>query len=676
MRRSRVVANRSTAALSRRGVVPVLLVVAAGSVGVPAVAQARGHGHGHHGGHGSGRPGVPGHGGQPASDALVVASGQTYVVPQTETLGSLTVQSGGTLVAPEGKSLSLTVDGVETGSVLTATGGTDTTIAPGTYRGTVVLTVADANPVPWQALVFPLRQALYVGADGVDAGRSVLAGVSGPAPTADGAHDIAIRSTGEAFNGVYVKDHSYTLTRPQIALNGNGRSDFVGYGFAITATGSSTRLVVDGANVANQGAVRTGVVADGGANVIVKNSRISTRDGALPADYQPTVDLTSMESAPWMLGISGNVRTTNLLGTDTKASYINSTLSSTGWGVLSTDSGQDGQLTAIDSDVAIDGPDGYGSYAIGNATERFLGTRFDVASYGTINRGGAVFYGDSTKAAVAQLNTQLDLGLSQQELDALPVRPTVIDSRRFGVMWHGAGSVDVSGATQLRTRETTFLDKGQQVTITVDGSQGARVTPANGTLLQVMEDDDPGPQMVDGTLLNTGVYHEPTTPPAKRADFDVTSAQPDDATATFSHTTLKGDFFNAMRGGGDGGSGPGTVAKGKNLDLTFDDTSITGAITASTSRHAQDTITAADYRQLGEVTNTPGPVVNNGVLVTLTAGARWTPTATSYLSRLSVGADASVTARLGHHVAMTVDGMATPIVPGQTYTGAITVTVS
>lgn len=161
-----------------------------------------------------------------------------------------------------------------------------------------------------------------------------------------------------------------------------------------------------------------------------------------------------MQDAPWMLSISGNNRATNLLGAYTKASYVSSSISSEGWGVLSSDVGHDGQLTAIASRVANTGGDGYGSYAIGNVTERFLGTTFDVATYATINRGGAVSYGDSTREAVAALNTSLDLRLTPAKLASIPVRATVVDSQRFGVMWHGAGTVDVSGGTQFLTRRS------------------------------------------------------------------------------------------------------------------------------------------------------------------------------------------------------------------------------
>ena len=81
----------------------------------------------------------------------------------------------------------------------------------------------------------------------------------------------------------------------------------------------------------------------------------------LPPGYQSTVDLATMQDAPWMLSIKGNARTTNLLGDGTKASYINSQLSSQGWGVMSTDTGQNTVLTSIDSSIDTGTAQGYGS---------------------------------------------------------------------------------------------------------------------------------------------------------------------------------------------------------------------------------------------------------------------------------------------------------------------------
>ena len=600
-----------------------------------------------------------------AADEITVAGGQTYVVTTTTRVRAVTIAEGGSITAPSGYRLTMTVNGVDTGELLTATGGADTAIAPGRYRGDIVLTVAAANDISFAGvsatLTFPFRQALFADAGGVVAAKSVLAGVVGGQLGSTSARGIRIASTGEAYNGVYVSNGSFTLDRPSIALTGNGRCDFVGYGAALVADGTAAKLVVDGANISNKGAVRTAVIANDGSNVVIKNSVIQTRNGVLPSDYVPTVDTTYMESAPWMLGISGNVRATNLLGTESRATYIDSSIASEGWGVLSSDNGQNCVLTAINSRVAITGQDGYGSYAIGNATERFLGCEFDVGTYATINRGGAVHYGDSTRALVSQLNTDLDLGLSAAELAALTPRRTVVDSRRFGFMWHGAGSLDIDGGTIVNSAETTFLDKGQQVSITVDGSKGAKLNPRNGILVQVMENDDPGPVMVNGKVVNEGVYTEPTGTPAKDSTFDVTAIHDTDAVATFTDIALRGDFYNAMRGN-------------LNLVLNFTGAKVEGVISATASKHHVSTITSAEYLQLGEVTNTAQAVINNGVIVALN-GTQWTVTGTSYLSKLTLAKDATVTAPAGHTVSMTVDGAATAIAPGAVYSGAIVLAV-
>jgi hypothetical protein len=599
---------------------------------------------------------------------ITVASGETYVVTATTRTNQVIIATGGILTAPSGYSLTMTVNGVETGQALTATGAAGTAFLPGTYTGDIVLTVAKANDITWAGvsatLIFPFRQALYVDAAGISNAYSVLAAATGGRTSTNTAQNIAVASTGEVFDGVYVTDGDFTLKNSRIQLEGNGRCDFDGYGAAIVGTGSATRLVVDGVDVRNRGAVRTAVIANNTANVIVKNSRLHTGNGVLPSDYVPTVDTTYMESAPWMLGIAGNVRATNVLGTSTQATYINSAVSSEGWGVLSSDNGSDCKLTAINCDIAITGDaGGYGSYAIGNATERFLGCSYDVGTYACINRGGAVSYGDSTPKAVAALNEELSLGLTQAELNALQPRPTRIRSRRFGFMWHGAGSLAIGGGTTVDTEETTFLDKGQQVTVTVDGSEGARLNPGNGILFQLMENDDPGPVMVNGKVVNQGVYTEPTTTATKDSTFDVSTAHTTDAVATFTAIGLRGDFYNGMRGD-------------LNLALTFDNSHVEGVISATTTKHHVSSIDSTQFLQLGEVTNTTGAVVNNGVIVDLAGGSSWTVTGTSYLSKLTIDATSSVVARPGSTVTLTVDGTAKTITPGTTYTGAITLTLA
>jgi hypothetical protein len=115
-------------------------------------------------------------------------------------------------------------------------------------------------------------------------------------------------------------------------------------------------------------------------------------------------------------------------------------------------------------------------------------------------------------------------------------------------------------------------------------------------------------------------------------------------------------------------------ALGMNLVLTLDHSSITGLITASRARHAKPVITSLDYKLLGEVTNKPGPSVNNGLLLTLNAST-WTVTGTSYLTGLTLGEGARIKAPAGNKFSMTVNGVPTPIQPGS-YKGNIVISVT
>jgi len=219
------------------------------------------------------------------TDAVTIKAGEIWKVPETTRLKSLTIEDGANIIAPEGFSLTMTVNGVETGQKLVDLKAADgaTYILPGTYKGNIVLTVAEANPTK----SFKIRQALYLDSTGIVEQKSVLAAVTGEIQDPFNIKGIKISSTGECFNGIWVAGGSYSFNNIKINLTGDGRSDFEGYGAAIMATGSDTRVVVDKSKVQNKGIVRTGVIADGGSNVIVKNSIIKTRDGEKPPYVLP-----------------------------------------------------------------------------------------------------------------------------------------------------------------------------------------------------------------------------------------------------------------------------------------------------------------------------------------------------------------------------------------------------
>ncbi len=195
------------------------------------------------------------------------------------------------------------------------------------------------------------------------------------------------------------------------------------------------------------------------------------------------------------------------------------------------------------------------------------------------------------------------------------------------------------------------------------------MNPANGIILQVMDNDDPGPV----NSMNTGVYQEPQGAPSVVSGFSTTSTS-SAAKANFSQISLTGDFYN--------GAGWGASRGAQNLALAFENSSITGVITSSEARHydvkTQSHVTSIDaslWYDIGEVKNTPSAAINNGVVVTLNAHSTWTVAGTSYLTKLSLDATSRVVAAPGKSLSLTFNGASTNITPGQSYTGALVLTV-
>jgi hypothetical protein len=621
-----------------------------------------------------------------------IADGATVTYPF-----GVIIAPGGTFTTGPDYLVSMTLYGVETGQALTTWAGFDTSFVPGPYTGKVVvssrlpglISYAPPGPPDPSFTGFKARQALYIGAGGLpDLTRSVTSAITGGtwAATSTSAKSIKIKSTGEVFNGVFAAAGTYTITGLNLDFTGNGRNDFSGYGAAVLASGANTTLVLDKANIKTQGVVRTGAVADEGANLIVKNSSITVEEGVLPAEYEPSANPPQMRAVPWVLGLSGNARATNLCGTNTKAAYINSTIKAEGWGVLSTDDCQNPQLTVINSHAEITGEDGYGTYAIGNATERFLGATFVVPTYITVARGGNVYVGDSTKALVAQLNTDLNLGLTAKELRSLAAKKSVLVSDRFGFMFHGGGNiVQINGGTVFNTGEALFLDKGQQANITVDGAQGAKLAAKNGVIFQLIDDDDPGAQGPNMLFSKAFVEDNSVHPALDDATQDPTVAGPNDAVVTFKNIAMNGNLWNGSRGGVKQGPFGPPSSISRNLVLTLDNAKLNGMASASWSQHVQTTIqppyfyayaNADDYKMLGEVTNAAEAAVNNGVIVSMVNGSKWTINSTCFLTSLTVQAGSSIVALPGYTVKLYDDGVLTPIVAGTLYNGNLELRVT
>jgi hypothetical protein len=545
-----------------------------------------------------------------------LTSGATWTVNQITTVKGLTIPKGAHIVPAAGQSLTMTVDGVET------------PMAPGTYAGTVVLTptvevlVKSASVAP-----HPFRAALYIEDGKIVAGKSVRAALVGGTASDASADRVSITSLGEDFNGIIVTGNShYEINNAQISLTGNGGDDTDGFGDGILSSGHAD-VTVNDARIFTKGAIRAALFIAGDSTMHVNRAHIEVFPGTLPPDYQFNIgDGRVMMEVPWMLGLSGNVRATNVTEHGT-VYYSHSHIKAHGWGALSTDGVQKVRMYVDNSLIETEGA-GYGAYALGDAIDTFSKTTFNVDDYGLIVGGsGSGVFTDGTK----------------------------VNSRRFGIMLHqgGGGSITINKGSRFHTGSTLIEVKGRGTSINVDH---AKLRADNGILLQTMDNDDPfmKAMMAKGSV-------------APGASLDSGSAAPkpkSDVTATFSNVRLDGDLVHAMTD-----LGELTVTLGSHAVL---EGAITTAVTAPFG--GQDP-TRETYLQIGQVLNTFGPASGpHGLTVVLRSGSEWAVRSTSYLSTLRLAAGAALRATRGNGIALIVDGVQMPIKPG-TYRGQIVLKV-
>lgn len=393
----------------------------------------------------------------------------------------------------------------------------------------------------------------------------------------------------------------------------------------------------------------------------------------------------AMACVPWQLGLKGNCRATNAV---TRASvlYENSVIRAEGWGVLSTD-GVDApekygdytvNLTARDCLVEITGESGYGSYSIGACKNVFDRCKMNIPDYALI--------------------------VANEYASGEFINGTTANSGRFGVMRHqNQGDVLKVKDSTLNTGMATFLIKGCYPVIEVENSV---LNSGNKVILQLMDSDDPGmgAYMAEiataatekiGSHDNASSNFEPVVMFGKKIERCCT-----DARASFRNMEITGDTYNSttnasavgmvmpepedgapggppgappeMQGepGEPGGPGgfvppPPSTESPINLILDFDNTVITGVLSSSESKHSVSVIRRENLIELGQVTNTVKPAVNNGLIVTLGNGTMWNVIGECFLTALTLDDSSGISGAV-----MYVDGVRTDIVPGS-YRGTI-----
>lgn len=562
---------------------------------------------------------------------ISVAKGTVLVVRHTTRLSRLVVAKGGKIIAPEGHSLTLTVN------------GTGTEIAPGHYTGHLVLTVTRNIVVHYMKLrPEHFRAAIYVRDGKRVPSKSVAAEVTGGKVTNNAATDIAITSHQQKFNGIIVTGKShYSIINPRITLIGNSTNDFDGFGAGILATGHA-KVLVKLAKIFSKGVVRPALVVGGHAIVTIKDSTIEVRNGVLPASYKFTIQPGKMWEVPYGLGISGNVRATVIVGHGT-VYYDNDHITAQAWGALSTD-GEGPTWMYVNNSKIRTVDSGYGAYANGLAHDYFSHCVFNVATYGLIIGGpGSGTFTDGT----------------------------VVNSGKYGVMMHqgtGGGTLTIEKGSVFNTKLTAIEVKGRGTNIVVDD---ARLHPGNGVILQTMDNDDPIMRAMAEKMARKSNAKErrtgmmpglatmiPGSPASALRGFD------GNVRATFNDVTLHGNIYHAMTNLG-------------NLTVHLRDATITGAISTSiASPCSGKEPTRKTYYMVGCVKNALAPAHGgHGLSVILGKRSEWIVSRTSYLNKLVISNGAAVTAMHGRSVTLVIDGRKQSIGPGH-YAGNLVLKVT
>jgi len=471
---------------------------------------------------------------------------------------------------------------------------------------------------PWKAAVY-VENGKYV------AEKSVAAVVAGGTVTNTSAKDVKLTSNEGNFNGIVVtgdSKSSYSITNPVISLNGNGGDDSTGQGMGILVSGKAD-VTVENAKIVNTGNNRSAVLVRGHGTVHVNNSSIETNNGIVPKGTSTAIGTGIMGVGPWLLGIQGKVRSTNVIESGT-AYYNNTHIKSQAWGALSTDGPVHVRLYATKCLIDVL-ESGYGAYSIGDSLVSFSDCKLNIPDYAMIvcDYASGIF-----------------------------TDGTVVNSRRIGVMMHdgsGGGQLTIDKGTVFNTKSTVIQIKGRRgANILVDN---AKLNSESGVILQTMANDDPNMSDFNRTGGGRGFSR--------------------DVQATFSNMSLNGDIINGF-------------TKSGNVIVTFRNATITGAITTSTVNHvlsAKGEMVGKDtpelYYLIGQVNNTycAKPEDPYGISVLLDQDSKWVVNKTCYLTALNVTQGASITAPEGYSVTMTVDGVKTAI-GARNYGGQIVLTVT
>ncbi len=584
-----------------------------------------------------------------------------WMVEETTNLSKMVIEKGGRLEAPEDKFLVVTVDGV--------------TVDPqeGVYEGNIILNLADQIEHQFNRIagntVCKYKTGLYIKDGKYDESYSVPAAVIGGCYGDGECSDIRMRSESRDVNGIIVDDGEYQIKRLHVDFTSDG-DDSVGIGAAVLVMGDGKVKILD-ADIRTNGVSRSALAVLDHGEAELYHCRLHAEGPDRTEEEVKKAEEEGRPGAPpWQIGLRGSCRTTSMDDSAT-VKYYDCHVSARNWGCLSVD--DDSPRTHIyakDSVFEVIGDNGYGCFAISCDVPEDYQEKDEYGSYHIFDR---------CKFRVPTYLMYLSLGKAGAEY----INGTEVESKRWGifVFRSSGGLLKIGNGTKFHTGKAALVFKGSAVRTEIDS---AVIEADNGTILQMMDNDDPG-HMSDK-------FEVPFGDDKKDPDRDLTTAQPkEDVFVNVSNTELTGNFFNATTNRvADRLPRPEEVTEvppnfvrvrgirgkdlqgAKNLDLKLVNASVTGLITSAAGRY-RDGITVIDNTNCEEMSNIicqAAVPVNNGVILSLDKDSRWTVTGTSYITRLEMAEGAVIEGKEGRSLKMYVDDAEVPVKPG-VYTGAI-----
>lgn len=579
----------------------------------------------------------------------------TWLVDGDAEYDDLTITKTARIIAPEGKLITLTVNGM----------GVE--LKPGHYVGDVKLSLSDGYLMEPHGLMNANQISRYFHTavtveDGkLMAEKCVPALLCGGSVSDTAMEDVYIGSSEQSFNGVVIAgDSEYTIDRVKMDLEGFSDNDFLGVGAAVTAI-DKAKVTVNDSEFTLSGVTRCAVHVGGDSRVTLNNCEIE--------NLSPDSDRLGFFS--WNVGFLGTNRLTQLTDNAT-VTYNNCRLKTNGWGICSIDGSDEGvKMYLKDTKMELSGPraHGYGAFCIGENEITFDHCDVDVNGFPMMLMGMQ--------------------GLGRANI----VNGTSIRGRRFGAQVVGDdNSVFTIADSKFDTAKSTLCVKGSGGTV-ID-VKNCEMNAKNGVILQMMDTDEAGMTSVE-YLVPVG---EADTPIEGR-DLSAVKEK-EDIFLTLSDMAVTGDFYNsttnirAYERGALGTPGefhdtligpvhffdappedmpaPPDHRGPKNLGLALKNASVTGVVSAAGQAYKDGLtrITEENRLEMSNVRQWAQAPVNNGVCVSLDGSSAWTVTGDSWITALDLAEGAQVKAPTGKRLVMTVDGTETVPAPGR-YTGVI-----